>query len=184
METYAEIKNDKEENIKLLYEQYAQKLLTYATRTWNLEQDVAWDLIYKTIYKADEVADKYKFEGEQKFASFIFKIFINQVRDHLRRVKTQPKAIDNAELNDHIINNQAANNSARVTNASPALKILEAELNKLEDWQRILMLLRSQDMPYNEISKYVNKPEKHLKVYYARLKQQLTDTINQQLNKK
>jgi RNA polymerase sigma factor (sigma-70 family) len=184
MESYAEIKNNKEENIKLLYEQYAQKLFVYATRTWKLEQDTAWDLIYKTIYKADEVADKYKFDGEQKFASFIFKIFINQIRDHLRQVKSQPKAIDSAELNDHIINNQPAASGVKNTNTSPALKILEAELNKLEDWQRILMLLRSQDMPYNEISKYVNKPEKNLKVYYARLKQQLTDTINQQLNKK
>jgi RNA polymerase sigma factor (sigma-70 family) len=184
MESYAEIKNEKEESIKLLYEQYAQKLLTYAIRTWKLEQDIAWDIIYKTIYKADEVADKYKFEGEQKFASFIFKIFINQIRDHLRQVKSQPKSIDSAELNDHIINNQPAASGAKNTSTSPALKILEAELNKLEDWQRILMLLRSQDMSYNEISKYVNKPEKHLKVYYARLKQQLTDTINQQLNKK
>src|ERR1700722_19737214 len=167
METSTEIKSDKEKSIAALYEQYANKLLTYATRTWGLEKDTAWDLIYKTIYKAAEVENNYEFEGEQKFASFIFKIFINLIRDHLRQVKTQPKAIDNAELNDHIINNQQADSGTKPTNASPALKLLQAELNKLEDWQRILMLLRSQDMPYSEISKYVNKPEKHLKVYYS-----------------
>jgi len=184
MEVAQEIKPDKEESVKLVYEQYAQKLLTYATRTWNLEKDTAWDLIYKTIYKVVEVKDNYQFETEQKFASFIFKIFINKIRDHFRNTKTQPKAIDNAELNDRIINNQPATSGTRKESNNPALKLLQAELDKLEDWQRVLMLLRSQDMPYSEIAKYTNKPEKHLKVYYARIKEQLTHSINQQLNTK
>src|SRR5690348_2051442 len=132
MESSAEIKNDKEKSIKLFYERYAQKLLTYATRTWNLEQDTAWDLIYKTIYKAAEVVNEYEFKDEQKLASFIFKIFINQIRDHLRQIKNRPKAIDSGELNDHIINNQTSVNT-KSANASPALKMLEAELDKLED---------------------------------------------------
>jgi len=184
MEASTAIKNEKEKSIEQLYELYANKLLIYATRTWHLEKDTAWDLIYKTIYKAADVIDQYEFSDDKKQASFIFKIFINQIRDHLRQIKAQPKAIDNAELNDRIINNHHADSGAKATNTDPALKILQAELDKLEDWQRILMLLRSQDMPYSEISKYVGKPEKHLKVYYGRLKQQLTDSINQQLNTK
>ncbi|HTA83696.1 MAG TPA: sigma-70 family RNA polymerase sigma factor [Bacteroidia bacterium] len=179
-----ETQSDTDKSVKQLYEKYAQKLLIYATHTWSLEKDTAWDLIYKTIYKATEVSGQYEFQDEQKFASFLFKIFINQIRDHLRQVKVLPKAIENAELNDHIINNLHSGNGADTNNSSPALKILEAELAKLEDWQRILLLLRSQDMPYNEISRFVDKPEKQLKVYYARLKQQLTDRITQQLNKK
>jgi DNA-directed RNA polymerase specialized sigma24 family protein len=42
--------------------------------------------------------------------------------------------------------------------------------------------MRGQNMPYGEISKYVDKPERQLKVYYARLKKQMTEKINEQLN--
>jgi DNA-directed RNA polymerase specialized sigma24 family protein len=59
---------------------------------------------------------------------------------------------------------------------------LKNELDKLEEWERILLLMRGQNMPYGEISKYVDKPERQLKVYYARLKKQMTEKINEQLN--
>ena len=36
----------------------------------------------------------------------------------------------------------------------------------------------------DRISKYVEKPEDQLKVYYGRLKKQLTEKVNEQLNKK
>ncbi|MBK6985309.1 MAG: hypothetical protein IPH32_11365 [Bacteroidetes bacterium] len=58
------------------------------------------------------------------------------------------------------------------------LIILQQELEKLEDWQRILLLMRGQDMPYSKISEFVKKPENQLKVYYARLKKQLTENVN------
>ena len=56
-------------------------------------------------------------------------------------------------------------------------------MDKLEEWQRILLLMRGQDMPYNEISAFVNKPENQLKVYYARLKKQLLENVSAELNK-
>ena len=62
------------------------------------------------------------------------------------------------------------------------LKILEEELDNLEDWQRILLLMRSQEIPYSAISKFVNKPKYQLKVYYARLKKLISEKINKQLN--
>lgn len=45
----------------------------------------------------------------------------------------------------------------------------------------MLLLLRSQDMPYSEIAKFVNKPEDQLKVYYSRLKKALTKRMNEKL---
>ena len=67
------------------------------------------------------------------------------------------------------------------TTQSIHLKILQQELDKFEDWQRILLLMRGQDVPYSKIAEFVNRPEKQLKVYYARLKKQLHDQINEQL---
>lgn len=61
-----------------------------------------------------------------------------------------------------------------MASTNPHVAMLREELEKLEDWQRILLLMRSQEMPYSEIAKYVNKPEEQLKVYYSRLKNALT----------
>ena len=182
METYNLLKLNKENGIKLLFEQYAQKLLTYASYKWKLEQDTTWDLIYKTIYKTAEVINQYEFQNEQKFSSFIFKIFINHIRDHLRQSKINFQDHERVELSDRVVNKFHNDSTDKNVISNPKLKILEAELNKLEDWQRILLLLRSQNMSYDEISKYVDKPEKHLKVYYARLKKQLMDKMSQQLS--
>jgi RNA polymerase sigma factor (sigma-70 family) len=156
--------------------------LGYASVTWNVEEDIAWDLIYKTIYKTAEIIHQYKFENEQKFASFIFKIFINNIRDHLRRSKRIAQEMQEVELSDYIINNYG---SHQVSHSDPSclMKLLEEELGKLQDWQRILLLLRNQNMPYSDIAKYVDKPEKQLKVYYARLKQQLTENVQKSANK-
>jgi RNA polymerase sigma factor (sigma-70 family) len=183
METYTVLKQHREDGIKLLFEQYSKKLLIYASRTWSMEEDVAWDLIYKTIYKTADVISKYEFQNEQKFASFIFKIFINHIRDHLRQSKTATHGVREVELSDLIINTYHQDSSSK-SNSNHLLKILEEELNKLEDWQRILLLLRSQNMPYSDIATYVNKPEKQLKVYYARLKDQLTKRVQELANKK
>jgi hypothetical protein len=38
-------------------------------------------------------------------------------------------------------------------------------------------------MSYSKISEFVKKPENQLKVYYARLKKQLTDNVNAELEK-
>lgn len=183
METYNVLKHNKEKGIQLLFELYSKKLLVYASRTWSMEEDAAWDLIYKTIYKTAAVIEHYEFQNEQKFASFIFKIFINQIRDHLRQSKTAARGVQEVELSDYIINNYR-NDANEKPACSRLLNTLERELNKLQDWQRILLLLRSQDMPYSDIAKYVDKPEKQLKVYYARLKQQITESMQKTANKK
>src|SRR5690606_15371333 len=70
-----------------------------------------------------------------------------------------------------------------ISSANPKLNLLQFFLDKMEDWQRMLLLMRSQEMSYYEISKFVNKPEKHLKVYYKRLKKKLLDEMNTELKK-
>ncbi len=185
-ETYKILKSNRDKGIELLFELYSKKLLSYAIHKWHMEEDVAWDLIYKTIYKTADVADNYAFENEQKFLSFLFKIFINHIRDYLRSIKSKHKDTILVSLNDTIINNYSSDNNS-TAHSSMAMNMLLSELDNLEDWQRILVLMRSQDTPYSEIAKYVDKPEEHLKTYYARLKKQLMEKINEgliKLNKK
>jgi DNA-directed RNA polymerase specialized sigma24 family protein len=61
------------------------------------------------------------------------------------------------------------------------MQILDACLAKLPDWERVLLLLRSQDMPYTEIARYVHKPAEQLKVYHQRAKTKLEKLVEEAL---
>ncbi|MES2680223.1 MAG: sigma-70 family RNA polymerase sigma factor [Bacteroidota bacterium] len=165
--------------VKQLYEQYAKKLLSYTLNRYSVNEDDAWTLVYKTIYRIADVYDKYSFENEHKQSGFVFKTHINYLRNYFRDNKTFEAKNFEVELDE---------NYFTLKEDVPAkenlqLKVLQLELDQLEEWERILLLMRGQEMPYSDISKFVNKPEKQLKVYYARLKKQLLIRVNDALLK-
>jgi DNA-directed RNA polymerase specialized sigma24 family protein len=67
--------------VQVLYERYGRKLYSYAIRHWNLQEDDAWELTYKTLYRILETYSKYSFESEKKFGAFVFTTFINYLRN-------------------------------------------------------------------------------------------------------
>ena len=178
-ETYNVISNTNNEVVKLLYEIYAKKLLAYTCKNYTIDKDDAWAIVYKTIYKIAEVGSNYTFENEQKKSAFIFKTHINFLRNYFRDNKSFEKNNREVELHENFMEQEPE--SSPIQNIP--LTVLQLELEKLEDWQRILLLMRGQDMPYNKISEFVKKPENQLKVYYARLKKQLMDNVNAELEK-
>jgi len=109
----------------------------------------------------------------------VFKVFVNYLRNHYRDHKQEfnrqgsDAELSNFENRAEIIPVEESRNIK--------LRILNEELEKMEDWQRMLLLMRSEGRPYSEIAAYVDKPEEQLKVYYQRLKKNLTDKINEQL---
>jgi RNA polymerase sigma factor (sigma-70 family) len=177
--SYMILKQNREKGIQLLFEWYAKKLQTYAVYKWKTEADVAWDLIYKTIYRVADVVHNYSFDSEEKFASFIFKVFINYLRNQHRDEVHQNAGVKEIELNEYIINNYSPAEESE--NKSMAFRLLQQELDLLEDWQRILMLMRSQDVPYKDITHYTGRSEDQLKVYYGRIKKQISEKIAAQL---
>jgi RNA polymerase sigma factor (sigma-70 family) len=152
-------------------------LYGYALHSWRLGEDEAWDLIYKTLYKVVESTPQYKFESEEKYGSFIFKVFINYLRTHHRDKKAKSDLVQYEESPPEAKEIVQEPESAQMT-------LLKDELDKFEDWERMLLLMRSQDMPYSEIAKYVNKPAEQLKVYYQRLKTELIKRMNASLANK
>src|SRR5581483_592703 len=137
-----------------VYNRYGKKLYSYAICTWKLDEDDAWDLIYKTLEKVVETYAQYSFESEGKFASFIFRVFINNLRNHYRANKKLPVSItltdnEGAEIQEHELNSPGVN---------PKLTALNEELEKMEDWQRMLLLMRSEGWSYADIAKYIDKP--------------------------
>ena len=178
-ETYSLLSNSDNEVVKQLYELYAKKLLAYTCKNYTIDKDDAWAIVYKTIYKIAEVLKDYHFESEQKRSAFIFKTHINFLRNFFRDNKSFEKNNREVDLTDHFAEQETETQPTQ----NIALTILQQELEKLEDWQRILLLMRGQDMSYGKISEFVNKPENQLKVYYARLKKQLAENVNAELQK-
>lgn len=179
-QTYKIVARKDKEGIALLYERYGKRLYGYAVHSWKLGEDEAWNLVYKTLYKIVDTTANYSFESEKNYSSFIFKVFVNYLRQYYRdtkKVKEQLEIVHSDETERHP---EIAQEESPETN-SIKMNLLKEELEKLEDWERMLLLLRSQDMPYAEIAKFVNRPEDQLKVYYARLKAALTKRMNEKL---
>lgn len=178
-ETYSLLSNNNNEVVKQLYENYAKKLLGYTCKNYSIDKDDAWAIVYKTIYKMAEVGKEYHFENEQKRSAFIFKTHINFLRNFFRDNKSFEKNNREVDLTEHFTEQEPETQ----TTQNIHLTVLQQELEKLEDWQRILLLMRGQDMPYTKIVEFVKKPENQLKVYYARLKKQLAENVNAELQK-
>lgn len=163
--------------LQTVYERYGKKLYSYAIYTWKLNEDDAWDIIYKTLDKVVASYRNYAFESENKFASFIFKVFINLLRNHYRASKKLPESYSLTD-NDGA---QMPEKEEVTENTNPKLVALNEELEKMEDWQRMLLLMRSEGWSYADIANYVDKPENQLKVYYQRLKEQLSKKLHERI---
>lgn len=200
-ETYKLLQDKATNAVELLYNRYGSKLYSYGISKWNLDEDESWELVYQTLYKVVDTAGRYSFETEQKFGSFVFKIFINYLRNHYRDGKKQKENFEQISFNEseyddyetpggigREVKNKLADESMKeaerdgeVEPESQGMSLLKEELEKLEDWQRMLLLMRSQNIPYEEISRHVGKPETQLKVYYQRLKERLMKKLGDKL---
>jgi len=165
-----------------VYKSYGKKLYGYAITKWNVSEDEAWELIYKTIDKVVDTSNRYTFENEEKFASFIFKIFINYLRNHYRDTKN--KQLETVSFNESFEYSEHSEEDAPEVDETESsnMKLLQEELSKLEDWQRTLLLMRAQNYSYEEIANFINKPVGPLKIYYLRYKQRIIKNINDKIN--
>lgn len=174
--TYKLLRRQGKAGVKILYERYGKKLYGYAIHSWKLSEDEAWELVYQCLYNVCEKIDRYTFDSEKSFASFLFTAFMNLLRNHVRDGKHIQT--ENIEAYEERITPIAAE-----ADESTDLALLKQELDKMEDWERILLLLRCQEMPYAEIAKYTGKPADQLKVYYGRLKDRLGKRLQELLQK-
>jgi RNA polymerase sigma factor (sigma-70 family) len=159
---------------KTLYERDEKKLHSYARHRWQMDEDAAWVMVYITLFRVLETHSGYRFLSEEKFAAFVFTVFINYLRNYHRDHKKDSQTVPLDESHH-------ANPLPEETVSSVEMNLLKEALDKMEDWERMLLLLRSQKVPYCEIEKLTGKPESQLKVNYMRLKKRLAQKINEQL---
>ncbi len=180
-ELVKKLKTKDKQAITALYNSYGKKLYGFAVCKWNLDEDEAWDLIYKTLYKIIEVIDRYTFENEKKFNGFVYQVFINNLRNYYKEKKS--KGIETVELEErHEKILSEIKEEKEEESVTMHMICLKKILEQFENWKRVLLLMKAQQFSYEEIARYVNKPVKQLKVYYMRAKQVLTDKVNECLN--
>ena len=104
------------------------------------------------------------------------------LRNHYR--DTKAKGIVTTELletHEKISSDRKENEE--VGQLSPLMKCLQKALEILEDWQKMLLLMRAQNHSYEDISGYVKKPGEQLKVYHMRLKKVVEKNTNECMDK-
>ncbi|HTF03323.1 MAG TPA: sigma-70 family RNA polymerase sigma factor [Bacteroidia bacterium] len=172
--TYELIRKKDPGAVSVLYERYGRKLAGYAIRKWNTTEDDAWDVTYKTLFRVMETSVNYTFISEEKFSGFVFTVFVNYLRNLFRDRKKLPEFV--REMDEKIADQSVKEET------SPAVNLLNEALDQLEDWERILLLMRSQDVPYSRIAEITGRPEDNLKVYYGRLKKKLEEMLSEKMN--
>ena len=178
-ETYRMAESKPDRFIALIYERYGRKLFSYGMHSWKLDEDASWELVYKTVFRVAEKTKAYTFDSEEKFAGFVFTVFMNFLRNRFRDTRKMRENMQEESLENHafLIEGENENNDE----PSWQRKLLDEELEKFDDWQRMLLLLRAQDIPYEQIARFIDKPADQLKVYYQRLKKQLLDRMNKRI---
>lgn len=177
-ELLEEIKKKDKNAVSALYNRYGKKLYGYAVFRWQVSEDEAWELIYKTLYKFLEVVDRYTFENETRLQSFLFQSFINNLRNQYNEKKS--KQLNFVPLEEYSMNKKydSPGGEEDADEKNPQMDCLKKILDQLDDWKRILLLMRAQDYAYEDIASYVSKPAGQLKVYYMRAKKLLVEKVN------
>src|SRR5688572_14823202 len=71
--------------LEALYNIYGQKFYSHAVTRWNLSEDDAWEVVYQTLETLVLKLPEYRFESKGHFDNFIFKVFINFLRQFYRK---------------------------------------------------------------------------------------------------
>ena len=172
------LKKKDKEAVALLYEKYGRKLYGHAICQWRLSEDDSWELVYKTLYKVIDSFENYPFEDENRFIGFIFRVFTNYLRNHIRDTKSKQLPSEQFLEKHEVFLKSDEEEKTPEKPDTPLMKCFKKAIALLDDWQRVLLLMRAQDFSYKDIAPYVDKPEKQLKVYHLRLRKIVLKNTN------
>jgi RNA polymerase sigma factor (sigma-70 family) len=176
--------------LELLYERYGRPFHRYALDKWNLGEEDAWEIVYKTLETMVLKLPGYEFESQAKFDAFLFTVFTNFLRQRLREMRSkQLPQLDFFDLEQEFVlpgyvrealTKQAfANYYTSENMESPMIHVLRASLERLSQMDQDLLLLRAQNYSYDEIAALLGIENKQLKVKYHRAKEKLVKLLNE-----
>jgi len=179
--------------LELLYERYGKPFYNYAMERWKLTEDESWDVAYKTLETLVLKLPSYEFGSQAMFDGFLFKVFINFLRQKHREGRTrQLQKLEFFDLEQEIklpghiqeaLTKQAFSSYyASDSLESPQMIALKTSLERLEKGDRDILLLRAQNYSYDEIAGMLGIENNQLKVKHHRAKQKLIGLLNEMNN--
>ncbi|NIM85056.1 MAG: hypothetical protein GTN82_43040 [Candidatus Aminicenantes bacterium] len=175
-----------------LYKAYGCKLVHYAIKSWQFDEDEAWNMLYDTFYGFIHSYAEQEFASERQVGTLILKIFKNKLRDKLRQNKRREKDYQEESYSGAFLNSshdsletvcpQLADTIWEQENKkNPILIELEGLLDDLNDWERQLLICRVNNIPYKVVEEMTGKKKDFLKVHYQRLKERFAKKLEKSL---
>lgn len=160
-----------------LYKAYGVNLVRYAIKSWQQDEDDAWEILYDTLYGFINSYSTQTFDSEKQVGALVWKIFRNKLRDKLRQEKRQGNFSINGldSLEAVLLESSTARDES--TDENPILSELDSVLEDLNDWERQLLLCRANDFPYRVIEELTGRKRDFLKVHYQRLKKRISEKL-------
>jgi RNA polymerase sigma factor (sigma-70 family) len=178
-----------------LVDLYQEKLLGEAVHVFHLPAAEADELVSDVLLAVIDGIGEFAFRrSDGDFHLWVMTIFRNKVRDFVRQEARQGgllETFDEAALEDEdsytstekevvasivrsyaeSISETSEDDPEGETGSVGKAQVIVETLERMETWERVLLRCRALDVPYEDISKYTNKPVKLLKVYHGRVRQ-------------
>ena len=178
--------------LEVLYTRYGKPFYAYAVGKWGLSADEAWETVYKTLETLVQKLPGYEFRSQTAFDSFLFKVFINFLRQQYRsdRARQLPALVfvdleKEFELAPYIreaLTGKAFTDFYQSDSLeSPEMQTLKNALDQMELGEKDILLLRAQNYSYDEIAQFLGIENNQLKVKHHRAKQKLIGIINNKI---
>jgi len=191
------VDNKDKRGLEELYQCYGRKFYDYAVRRWFFSEDEAWEVVYKTLETLVVKLNKYQFESKIHFENFIFKVFVNYLRQFYRNKrknlqenlsieqenalteKSSEVNINESRSTINELDNSAiqAHYNEEDEKENPKLIALRKALQQMNALDREILLLRAQNYSYEEIALMLKIKNNQLKVKYHRAKSKLKELI-------
>jgi RNA polymerase sigma factor (sigma-70 family) len=179
--------------ISVLSKIYGKRFFRFATNRHGLSDAEAEDMLFETFYililKANELIEQ--ITSQKHFDSYLFKIFVNQIRQKFRHERLKNKeSISFVRLDDYIFEVGTSYDTFwdfyEVDEIeSPKIIQLRAALNNLSQTDKDLLILRNQNYTYKEITKIMEgKTEEALRIRYMRAIEKLKLEFDKLTNQK
>lgn len=181
---------DLNQGLKILFEEYGQKLFGFSITHFHLDEDEGYDVLYKTMETVGKVVSRYEFSSENHFANWILKIHKNNILQLLRTKKSkehnlqivdfsnwenEAKEFEDEELELDSYKSvleqiSSINTFENSSSQSKLMFAMQKALQQISDIDRELLLLRMNNYSYDEIAEMLGIENNQLKVKFNRAK--------------
>lgn len=184
-----ELKKGDPAGLRLMVDKYQNRLYGLGRKlSHDLAQHEIIEIINDTLIRIIENIDSFELQSEKAFQRWLFTIFRNLVIDRLRRQQTIDEHIKLQSIDeDPVETNQGEFNKAKweldrkiyhdytspEPQEHPLAPAVEKFLDGLDEKNRTILQACAMGIPHKNVAEWAEIPQKHVKVYYNRLKKRL-----------